>query len=1026
MASSSKDTREMNAAAKEKERNDGKAFEIYAMNYHRTEYGDAVWPGGMIPEEELFSAGVFHDYNSRRMIRNVYFREQKTKKKVTSPYVDDGIDFLIKRTRPGASEGTDAGAEGDGEAPVVTYHAGQAKHYTTKRVVQNDLAGFFRNLRKTGTSGYLYTTTQLNINLREDLMNDPTWFTHKILKFDPEITATSPVFLESAAHLRGYQEDAISAILNRLHAEAGSAQMMLHMGCGLGKTLVAGHLFQRIKDRHLPRLYVCIAPLRVSVANLQDRLMPFFNGGASSSSSPSFTSLVVDSDVGGFTDPVYIGEVFADATKKNKPLVVFATFESFFNLLCVEFGEWLTDGDAFLLVDEMHNLTLAQCEQVNRFHTSLLMSATIPESLKDELDASLVYEYGMAQGIRDGFICDYEVILPLVKRAPVEEAEPEAPPPPDEAPPPTDEAPDDETPGRKPRQKYTYSVDLDIPQSLPLGDVTAKALFLATGMLQTGSRRCIVYLRSKEECVAFEARFRQVCEEYHGMRLWTDTMDHTIDKRRRTEILSAFQADSANHDLFVLMSIRILDEAVDIPRCDSEFITYVGSKTNDIRTVQRLQRGGRLDPRNPTKKNHLFLWADDWSLALNALSLMREEDTQFNKKIRMMSADYDTSQKAGVRNTVKIQTEEMEKYVSVNCVTADEVWNKKCDGLEEYVRTEKKLPPKLITPHGFWFHNQKTNIDKMPAYRRERLMKIPEFLRWYTAEKPELISWEDMCTGLEKYVTDENKLPPGSDKIYGKWLSRQKQGINIMLKTRRERLMKIDLFSNWFTESQKKVKPIKRPWEDVCAGLEEYVKREKKLPSQSDKIYGGWLDSQKSKITKMSEDRRERLLKIPLFNAWFIESQKKGKKDIRKWEDMFVQIEEYTKKENKLPPKSHKIYGQWLHAQKANINSMPANRREQFLKIKEFNEWYIKFNSKEKTVSRPWDDMYAELVEFVKKNNKLPPNIKKNNKDKRLTRWNIHQKEIIDTMPADRRERMMEIPIFKKWYDSRTKPSSSA
>jgi len=279
-----------------------------------------------------------------------------------------------------------------------------------------------------------------------------------------------------------------------------------------------------------------------------------------------------------------------------------------------------------------------------------------------------------------------------------------------------------------------------------------------------------------------------------------------------------------------------------------------------------------------------------------------------------------------------------------------------------------------------------------------------------------------MCTGLEKYVTDENRLPPGSDEIYGHWIARQKQGINTMLKTRRERLMKITLFSEWYYKSQNKEETIKQTWNNICTGLEEYVQREKKLPPKSDKICGAWLKIQKKDINTLSEDKRERLLNIVEFREWFIESQKKGKNKPRKWDDICTGFEEYIQNEKKLPPQSDKIYGSWISVQKANIDSIPAKRRERLLKIKEFNEWYIEFNSKERTVPRSWNDMYTELVEFIQKEKRLPPSTnKKNNKDKRLARWTINQKEIIDTMPADRRERLMEIPIFKKWFDNRKK-----
>ena len=382
-------------------RNDGRAFEHYCVQHHRAKYGHHVWHASVVPEAELFSAGVFHDYNSRRMLRNANLREARTRGGITSPYVDDGIDFLVKKPD---------------EDPTkrAAYYPGQAKNYAKKSVCANHLAGFYRNMMKMRAPGYLYTTTRLDINLREDLMQNPSAYTHERLNFDPTtfaLTRATSHSDETTYGLRGYQEEAVNAILDRLSQEE-QTKMILHVGCGLGKTLIAGRVLAEIKNERKPYIYVCIAPLRVSVTNLKDRLSPFFTAVASSSSSPQFRTLLVDSDSGGTTDPVHIGNVL----KTREPIVIFATYESFFGLLTQEFGEYLTDEDAFLVADEMHNLTKAQCSVVNEYQTSLLMSATVPEQLKEILEATEAYRYTMADGIKNGFLCDYEVYLPLLKR----------------------------------------------------------------------------------------------------------------------------------------------------------------------------------------------------------------------------------------------------------------------------------------------------------------------------------------------------------------------------------------------------------------------------------------------------------------------------------------------------------------------------------------------------------------------------------------------------------------------------------
>jgi len=787
-------------------RNDGRAFEHYCVQHHRAKYGHDVWHASVVPEAELFSAGVFHDYNSRRMLRNANLRDARTRGGITSPYVDDGLDFLVKKPDEDPSK-------------RAAYYPGQAKNYAKKSVCANHLAGFYRNMMKMRAPGYLYTTTRLDINLREDLMQDPSAYTHERLDFDPTtfaLTRATSHSDETTYGLRGYQEEAVSAILERLVQEE-QTKMILHVGCGLGKTLIAGRVFAEIKNKRKPYIYVCIAPLRVSVTNLKDRLSPFFTAVASSSSAPQFRTLLVDSDSGGTTDPVHIGNVL----KTREPIVIFATYESFFGLLTEEFGEYFTDEDAFLVADEMHNLTKAQCRVVNEYQTSLLMSATVPEQLKEVLDATEAYRYTMADGIAAGFLCDYEVYLPLLKRAPTPTATPtdsEAATPTDsEAATPTtsagaaepeedeedvsegdtDYASDDEGDSDDASDgdgngdaeddgRERTAADVEFPAGFPTDDVTAKALFLCTGMLQTGSRRCIVYLRSTDECVQFNRMLRRVSEEYHGLRMWSAQMDYTVGAARRSEMLRDFQADSEEHDLFVIASVRILDEAVDIPRCDSEFITYVGDRASDIRTVQRLQRGGRLDPTNPSKRNNLFIWTEEWSRAVNSLTLMRQEDPLFHKKLRTLSASYDRLGEPVVQRESRVRAEELQAYAEVRCLTLKELFMKRVDErcawyekLGHEPRSNSRNDKEAVS--GRWVSTQRSlkNKNELKADR----IAILEAIAWWSWGKPKprlQRSYEEIAAEYramrEKLGREPNERSSDlEERRLGKWRNHQRR-----------------------------------------------------------------------------------------------------------------------------------------------------------------------------------------------------------------------------------------------------------
>jgi len=862
---------EQTVATPVKRRNDGRAFEDYSIKYHQEKYPNhTVYHSRMIPEDDLFAAGIFHEENATRLLRLAHARNERNCGTVLSPYVDDGIDFLVKAVN------------GD----EITYHVGQSKNYATARVCQNHLTGFFRNLLRTRSLGYLYTTSPLETSLCEDLKRYPDTYVHEMLDFDPNtvsVRETSRLIQETSYALRSYQNDAIQALLQLIGEDgSGSAKTILYIGCGLGKTLITGHLIQRIKNTRDPKLYIFIAPLRVSVANLVDRVLPFFNSSASSSSSRQFKSVLVDSDSGGVTDPTYIGKIL----KKGEPTVIFSTYESFFGMLSQEFGQYLTDEDAFLIVDEMHNLNADQCAIVNQYNTSLLMSATVSKEVRELLDAKVDYTYTMADGIRDGYLCDYEIILPLTKTVSVEEDDAND----------ADDA-NDEDVGRGPQEKTV--VDVDFPSEMLHDDMTGKALFLATGMLRTGSRRCIVYLRSSEECVLFMERFRRVCEEYHGLLLWCEKMDYTVGARRRTEILKEFQ-ENEDHDIYVIASIRILDEAVDLPRCDSEMITYVGDNTSDVRTVQRLQRGGRLDPTNLAKKNHLFMWCSDLAPALNALNKMREEDCDFSKKMRVMSSNYEQTGTTSVVNRSRAQKEETIRYITVKSAREQDIWLQQferckafCSKTGKWPRAngegEEQFSAKWISAQ------QKAKRDNMLSDDRIQILNaVPG---WLWDPRDEL--WNNYYAILMKFIQTHNRFPEhGHDpeeyeKGLASWINKQctakKEG---MLSG--EKCGLLETVPGWLWD-RKDAK-----WRQAYADMISFINRHNRLPlldqDYDEYDMATWINTQKKdKSNGKLEDKYIRLLNTVPGWSWDTPS------DI-KWNNNYTLLAQFISV-NKRPPR---------------------------------------------------------------------------------------------------------------------------
>ncbi len=102
--------------------------------------------------------------------------------------------------------------------------------------------------------------------------------------------------------------------------------------------------------------------------------------------------------------------------------------------------------------------------------------------------------------------------------------------------------------------------------------------------------------------------------------------------------------------------------------------------------------------------------------------------------------------------------------------------------LEEYCKTNNKLPPKSDPILGRWVRDQKSayNNNKMSEERTKKMISIPQFPDQMKEkkEKKEKRSFDELFKLLEEYCKTNNKLPPGTDPILGRWLRDQKTYYN--------------------------------------------------------------------------------------------------------------------------------------------------------------------------------------------------------------------------------------------------------
>jgi superfamily II DNA or RNA helicase len=682
------------------EREHATAYEHAMIEEHRKRPHTRAWHWSVVPEDELFEAGYIHDFSKHRHLR---LMNKKRMEEGQNRLRDYGLDGLAMEVL---------------ESGEVVYHGLQAKYYQSRTVTAEDIGSFFaKQISMTVANplsrGYLYTTTRLQVDLADEVAQPKYPIRHVLFpwKHPDRRMAAAPIVetKETEWPLRDYQQDTLRGLIDGRNA--------ICIPCRMGKTVIAGHWVRKLR----PRVILAIAPLKVSVENLRDRLTSFL---------PTYSALLVDSDEDGTTDEKEVEEWLAG---HDGPIVVYSTYDS--ALAVLSQFEW--PDEAICVVDEAHNASEALCEWVCGFRRCLAMSATFPEEIGESMGIEKQITLPFSKGIEGGYLVDYTLWLPSLTR----------------------------------HADGSTSVEEEVPVGFEAYErsMVLKALFHATGMLRTGARRTVVYLSSQAECDQYMDVCRRVFEEYHGVTtLWIEKMTCTVRQAERKAILDAFLGGDGFR---ILTSVRILDEAVDLPACDSVFITTVGDKSSDIRFFQRAQRGGTLDPKNPNKRNHIFLWAEGWESCVGALSMLREADPEFHRKVRHLPS-YDRKETvAGRAERVEREREEFAAWSRMACETVEARVERKARMLLEWVEREGRVPPQKEVVDGvqlgvFWYNVKGGKVHK-DLYRNvlylnailrgdfERSQKMKE----EKAEKG-VKTTEEKARMLLEWVEREGKVPP--------------------------------------------------------------------------------------------------------------------------------------------------------------------------------------------------------------------------------------------------------------------------
>jgi superfamily II DNA or RNA helicase len=275
--------------------------------------------------------------------------------------------------------------------------------------------------------------------------------------------------------------------------------------------------------------------------------------------------------------------------------------------------------DNLIIIDEFHNISYDMISneknKMNQILTSknkiLFISATPFETAKHQnIFGKTVYILEWKTAIDNKYICDYNFYYPN-------------------------------------NNKIIERIDnLKIDKSLIEKTILInKAYFLLESIKITNVKKCITYLKTINEMEQF-VKILKTINIYFDLNIKVYEITCNTTKKKRLESINKFKND--NNMINILCNVHILNEGIDIPECDSIYLTHPNN--NPINIIQRISRANRLDNNNINKITKIFIWSRD---KIKLEQIMKNITKIINIKYGIESNEFINEEKVDVVNIVK-------------------------------------------------------------------------------------------------------------------------------------------------------------------------------------------------------------------------------------------------------------------------------------------------------------------------------------------------------------------------------------
>ena len=586
----------------------GRAYEVQVRDYLllRDGYTEAyLWE--QCPETILREAGIIESWQEHRLMRRK-IAALEAEPGFKNPLRDTGIDIMARMP--------------DGNLDAV-----QCKAYGPNTSIRmEDLAGYAINLlgmfiHSPHTRGSLFYDGKLSCVIEEQFRRRSTATRTRLvnLKYQKPTPAETDV-PDGAIRLYADQEKALATFKDWWLNIDAPERVHLDAPCGFGKTIIGAAALSWLGKNAYATGAAFVVPLIEHAQHIYDRLLPFVQEG--------WEPVLVDSE--GERDIARLRPLFEPG--RRPPLIV-STYKSADVLRQLPWG----NGRWLVILDEFHNLSRADLGigEESDLHKLLTMAPRVLgmsatprifelEGSDDDEDGWMgpaIYKMSWADAIQKKIISDYRIYVPSISE-----------------------------PDGFLREEAAELRISDI--ALPL---YARCEFLLKGMLEQGLHRCIVFMPSGPgmiaEATAIEyTKMLQNTAEWLGIEVGIGVILGSTGRRARREQIADFEngpiqtAEGRRPILRILLSVRILDECVDLPTCDSVF--FASPCRSKVRGLQRAARCMRfVDGKMPG----IFVWCDEMCSELAELfAAIKEQDPAFPTKIRILSKSYDRREETAI------------------------------------------------------------------------------------------------------------------------------------------------------------------------------------------------------------------------------------------------------------------------------------------------------------------------------------------------------------------------------------------